>query len=246
MDGSMAQSYARQAVSTSAPANIRLERSAQTRSSDRPEHTTAVRCARGAGEGRTTTAVRYWDVDLVMPARPPDASTDGSYVVPIQPAVSSRLREFEDAYRAHYRDVHRYLLAFTGSTQDAEEIAAETFERALRTWVKTPNPPLPWLLLTARRIATDRWRRARRWAQIALGLRGERSADAGERQTEFWLWFDQVSRLLTDKQREVLLLRYQRDLTDADIARIMAISESGVRSLASRALAVLRAHPELL
>ncbi|MEO8230379.1 MAG: sigma factor-like helix-turn-helix DNA-binding protein [Chloroflexota bacterium] len=102
------------------------------------------------------------------------------------------------------------------------------------------------MLLTARRIATDRWRRARRWAQIVLGLRSDEQGDAGERQTEFWVWFDQVSRLLTDRQREVLLLRYQRDLGDADIGRIMGISESGVRSLAARALDVLRAHPELL
>ena len=42
------------------------------------------------------------------------------------------------------------------------------------------------------------------------------------------------------------MLRYQRDLTDADIAVVMGLTESGVRSLAARALAALRAHPELL
>jgi len=181
-----------------------------------------------------------------MSPRPTDAPSDGRFVVPIQPAVSTRERDFEETYRAHYRDVHRYLLAFTGSADDAEEIASDTFERALRAWEDAPDPALPWLLLTARRIATDRWRRARRWAQLALGLRSDERGDAGERRTEFWLWFDEVSRLLTNRQREVLLLRYQRDLTDADIGRIMGLSESGVRSLAARALDVLRAHPELL
>ena len=181
-----------------------------------------------------------------MSPRPTDVSSEGRFVVPIQPAVSARERAFEDAYRTHYRDVHRYLLAFTGSLEDAEEIASETFERALRTWGDAPDPALPWLLLTARRIATDRWRRARRWARLALGLRSDGRGDAGERRTEFWLWFDEVSRLLSDRQREVLLLRYQRDLSDSDIASIMGLSESGVRSLVSRALEVLRAHPELL
>ncbi len=128
----------------------------------------------------------------------------------------------------------------------AEDIASETFERALRVWKEVPDPALPWLLLTARRIATDRWRRAGRWARIAFGLHREEGGDAGERQTEFWIWFDEVSRLLTHKQREVLLLRYQRDLTDADIGRIMGLSESGVRSLSARALDVLRTHPEVL
>ncbi len=166
--------------------------------------------------------------------------------MPVQPAEGTREGDFEAVYRATYRDVHRYLLAFTGSADDAEEIASETFERAFRTWVRVPDPALPWLLLTARRIATDRWRRAQHWAQIALGLRSDEQGDAAEQQTEFWLWFAEVSRLLTNKQREVLVLRYQRDLTDADIGRIMGLSASGVRSLVARALEVLRAHPDLL
>lgn len=153
---------------------------------------------------------------------------------------------FEDVYLAHYRDVYRYLLALTRSAEEADEIASETFERALRTWQEVPDPALPWLLLVARRIATDRWRRARRRALVLLGLRAQEHGDAGERRTEFWMWFDEVARLLTPKQREVLVLRYQRDLTDSDIARIMGLSESGVRSLLARALDALRAHPELL
>ena len=72
------------------------------------------------------------------------------------------------------------------------------------------------------------------------------SGDAGEARTEFWLWFDAVARALNGRQREVLLLRYQRDLTDAEIGSILGISESGVRSLVSRAIAVLREHEELL
>lgn len=180
-----------------------------------------------------------------MSPPPPKVSTEGRLFVPMQPAVA-RSRGLEDAYRLHYRAVHRYLLAFTGSHADAEEIAADTFERALRTWEDAPDPALPWLLLTARRIAMDRWRRARRWSRVVLGLRSGERADAGERQTEFWLWFAEISKLLTARQREVLVLRYQRDLTDIDVGRIMGISESGVRSLVARAIDVLRAHPEVL
>lgn len=166
--------------------------------------------------------------------------------VPVEATTPSRIREFEDVYALHYRDVYRYLLGLTRSSDDAQEVTSETFERALRAWDRVPEPPLPWLLLTARRVATDRWRRARRLAQIALGIRSEARADAGERQTEFWLWFEALAAVLTDRQREVLLLRYQRDLTDADIGSILGISESGVRSLVARALDVLRSHPELM
>jgi len=51
---------------------------------------------------------------------------------------------------------------------------------------------------------------------------------------------------LTPRQREVLLLRYQYDLADDQIGRILGLSEPGVRSLASRAVAALRHHPELI
>jgi RNA polymerase sigma factor (sigma-70 family) len=103
------------------------------------------------------------------------------------------------------------------------------------------------LLLTARRIATDRWRRAHRMLAILGSQRpGAPVAESGAQRTEFWLWFDAVARVLPPRQREVLLLRYQRDLTDAEVGAIMSLSPSGVRSLVARAIATLRQHPELL
>lgn len=175
-----------------------------------------------------------------------DTSEDAPFVVPVERATSARDHAIGSIYRAHYRDVYRYLLGLTRSPDDAEEISAEVFERAVRAWDTPPEPALPWLLLTARRISADRWRRARRLARILLSPRTDRREDAGEERTEFWDWFEAVSRVLTKRQREVLVLRYQHDLTQVDIARIMGVSESGVRSLIARALEALRAHPELL
>ncbi len=157
--------------------------------------------------------------------------------------------DFDTLYRSHYRDVYRFALGLTRSADDAADITAETFERAFRAWsggASPPDRPQPWLLLTARRIATDRWRRARRLAAILQRGRHRPAEPVDATRTEFWLWFEAVAKLLSERQRAVLLLRYQRDLSDADIAQILEISESGVRSLVARAVAVLRAHPELL
>ena len=169
---------------------------------------------------------------------------DVSSVVPAHPARADNGPLVHAAYEAHYRDVFRYALTLTRSTFEAEEVAADVFERALRSWTETPIHVEAWLLLTARRIATDRFRRARRLLMIRSrwDTRTSESPDT----TEFWLWFDSLSRLLTSRQREALVLRYQRDLSDADIALILGLSESGVRSLISRALKVLREHPEIL
>ena len=172
----------------------------------------------------------------------PDPVDDDVVTIPHRPIPEV----VERAYTEHYRDVYRYVLALTRSPAEADEVTAEVFERALRSWRTEPERPQAWLLLAARRVATDRFRRARRLVSILSRLGAPHDIDAGEPQTEFWAWFDAVSRVLTDRQREVLVLRYQRDLADADIATVLGISESGVRSLAARALEALRAHPELL
>lgn len=174
------------------------------------------------------------------------AAKDDALLVPAQPLVSANAAVVERAFAAHHRDVYRYVLALTYSASDADEVTAEVFERALRSWRAEPERVLPWLLLAARHIATDRRRRATRLVRMLPRLSWGRHTDAGEERAEFWSWFESVSRVLTDRQREVLVLRYQRDLTDGDIAAILGLSESGVRSLVSRALEALRAHPDLL
>lgn len=174
-------------------------------------------------------------------ARPRDRT---AFDVAVQPVGIPATAWFEAIYREHYRDVYRYVVALTRSHEDAEEVTADAFERAFRAWSRgsPPERHLPWLLLTARRIATDRWRRARRGISNLLDPGSEH--DLGR--TEFWIWFDALATVLTDRQREAIVLRYQRDLSDDEIAAVMGITRSGLRSLVARALEALRAHPELL
>jgi len=178
--------------------------------------------------------------------RADDAPDAPLLLLPVRPVTSRAATRLEALYDLAYRDVHRYALAMTRSADEADEIAADTFERAIRHWDRVPERPLPWLLLTARRIATDRWRRARRAARLAAGMRAGPRASRHEHETEFWIWFEALARALTPRQREALVLRYQHDLTDEEIGALLGLSASGVRSLVSRALEALRAHPELL
>ena len=178
--------------------------------------------------------------------------------------LDSRASSFEAIYNAHYRDVSRHVILITRGRDDVEEIVAETFARAFAAWRSGHGPAgraLPWLLVIARRIATDRWRRRRliAWLPLPEGVGPDRGGWSGRqasgsepggpdhaaRAAEFWLWLDALSQVLPTRQRDVILLRYQRDLTDEDIGEILGLSASGVRTLASRALSALRKHPEL-
>jgi RNA polymerase sigma factor (sigma-70 family) len=51
-------------------------------------------------------------------------------------------------------------------------------------------------------------------------------------------------RRLPDRQREVLVLRYYSDLSEADIADTLKISRGAVKSHASRGMAALRTSLE--
>jgi len=159
---------------------------------------------------------------------------------------------FEAVYREHYRDVYRYVLLSLRHPHDTDDIVADTFDRAFAAWRSGHGPAgraLPWLLVIARRIVVDRWRRDRliRWLPFVSGRGSAEPADPGDpgSQAEFWLWLEQLARALPDRQREVVFLRYQRDLSDDEIGDILGLSASGVRTLVSRAIAGLRAHPEL-
>lgn len=147
---------------------------------------------------------------------------------------------FEEVYRRHERDVVRYLTLLLGRPDDAEDLAADSFRRAFEAWRDGRGPagrPLPWLLTIARRQALNRWRRRRLIAWLPLPIaRRDPAAEASTADREFWLWLDALARALPDRQREVLFLRYRRDLDDTEIGEVMGLSASGVRSLRARAI----------
>jgi RNA polymerase sigma-70 factor, ECF subfamily len=167
------------------------------------------------------------------------------------PSETTGSGSFADLYRDRYRDVFRYVLLMLRSIEEAEDVTADTFGRAYTAWCDGRGPrgqSLPWLLLIARRMIIDRARRRRLvgWLSLHLLAPGREPAiESGTGRTEFWLWFDSFARQLPARQREVLILRYQRDLDDESIGEILGLSESGVRSLVARACETLRRNPEI-
>src|SRR6266542_673496 len=72
---------------------------------------------------------------------------------------------FADVAERHLDDVYRYLLVFVRDASLAEDLAAETFERALRSWRRFDprrSSPRTWLCAIARNVALDHFRAERR------------------------------------------------------------------------------------
>jgi RNA polymerase sigma factor (sigma-70 family) len=71
---------------------------------------------------------------------------------------------YDRVLEAHWHDVFRFALAWTNDWAEAEDLTQEAY---LRLWnnrarLDWDRPVLPWLLVTVRRLATDRFRRLRR------------------------------------------------------------------------------------
>jgi RNA polymerase sigma-70 factor (ECF subfamily) len=145
---------------------------------------------------------------------------------------------FADAAERHLDDVYGYLAWFTGDRFVAEDLAAETFERALRLWHRfdpARGSARTWLCQVARTVALDHFRserrRARREALAASPERfEERVAEGLSPELEAAL------RGLTAGEREVIALRIVLDLDAATAGRVLGISATNCTTRLSRAL----------
>jgi RNA polymerase sigma-70 factor (ECF subfamily) len=145
---------------------------------------------------------------------------------------------FAEAAEQHLDDVYGYLAWFTGDRSIAEELAAETFERALRLWHRfdpARGSARTWLCQLARTVALDHFRserrRARREELAATQERvDERFADSLSPELEAAL------RALTAGEREVVALRVLLDLDAGTAARVLGISPTNCTTRLNRAL----------
>lgn len=154
---------------------------------------------------------------------------------------------FAELY-ARYRDpIFCYLAQRTNSAEEAADLTAATFERAiarLSTYRGDGNGFAAWLFRIARNTATDHFRRRPRWRPLDLLQHDRSSRDPGPEQSV--LAREAVDRLelrlreLTEIQRECLALRYASDLTVREIADVIGKSEAATQKQLNRGLARLK------
>jgi len=145
---------------------------------------------------------------------------------------------FSQAAESHLDDVYGYLLWFTGDRFAAEDLAGETFERALRLWHRFDprrGSARTWLCQVARTVALDHFRserrRLRREELAAVPDRFEQPLAEGLSPE-----LESALRRLTAGEREVIALRVVLDLDAATAAGMLGISPTNCSTRLSRAL----------
>ena len=147
-------------------------------------------------------------------------------------------------YGAHYARLVRVAWLLLHDQGASEEVVQDCFVAMHGRWGRLRDPAkaeayLRSAVINRSRSVLRRRAVAARHQPPAAGVHqsAEDSALDHERRAEVLTALDSLS----ERQREVLVLRYYLDLSEADIADTLRISRGAVKSHSSRGLAALRA-----
>jgi RNA polymerase sigma-70 factor (ECF subfamily) len=154
------------------------------------------------------------------------------------PSARTAQPGFADVAADQLDAVFRYLVFLTGDRSAAEDLTAETFEKAFRTWRRFDprrGSPRTWLCQIARTTAID-WfraeaRRKRREETYSRDL--EHASDLMDGLPGP---LEQAVHELSPAEREVVALRVLLELDGPSAARVLGISQTACSTRLSRAL----------
>jgi len=140
--------------------------------------------------------------------------------------------DFEILYRLYFRDVYRYVRGLSRDEHLAEEIAQETFARALGAVDRFDGrgDVRAWLFTIARNVWVDHCRRHRRETELpGEDLPGGGDFAGALEDREEALRLHCLLHGLGEPYKEVFHLRVFGELPFGDIARVFGRTESWAR-----------------
>jgi RNA polymerase sigma-70 factor, ECF subfamily len=159
--------------------------------------------------------------------------------------------ELARLFDEHVWDVYGFVAYRIGNRAEAEDLTQQTFERALKAWRRfdpSRAQPRTWLLAIARNLLVDHYRRDRSGLHRHVGEGGvtEEQLPAGEGPESSGVSPELAAALatLSQRDREVVALRFGADLRGPEIAELLSLTLANVQQILSRSLRKLRAELE--
>ncbi|MEU6194326.1 SigE family RNA polymerase sigma factor [Streptomyces sp. NPDC047061] len=162
-------------------------------------------------------------------------------------AAGTTVDHLTETYRAHYRSLLGLAALLLDDTASCEDVVQEAFIRvhSARKRVRDPEKTLAYLRQTVVNLSRSALRRR----ILGLKLLSKPMPDAASAEEGA---YDQLERRdlikamkgLQRRQREVLVLRYFADMTEAQVAETLGISLGSVKAYGSRGIAALRVAME--
>jgi RNA polymerase sigma-70 factor (sigma-E family) len=162
-----------------------------------------------------------------------------------EPSSVGRTEAISSLFLAHHRRLVGLASLLADDRGTAEDVVQEAFAALYRRWrqLRDPDAAVAYLNRAVVNGSRDRLRHGRRVAAILPQVipRSEELASAEHDAVEH----DEADRLwravteLPPRQRQVLVLRYYLDQSEAEIADTLEVSRGSVKRHASRGLAAL-------
>ncbi|MET7697054.1 MULTISPECIES: SigE family RNA polymerase sigma factor [unclassified Streptomyces] len=162
-------------------------------------------------------------------------------------AAGTTVDHLTETYRAHYRSLLGLAALLLDDTASCEDVVQEAFIRvhSARKRVRDPEKTLAYLRQTVVNLSRSALRRR----IIGLKLLSKPMPDMASAEEGA---YDQLERDalikamkgLQRRQREVLVLRYFADMTEAQVAETLGVSLGSVKAYGSRGIAALRVAME--
>ena len=146
-----------------------------------------------------------------------------------------------DLYERHALALIRLAYVVLGDRQAAEDVVQDAFAGLYRRWGQLADQAkaVPYLRASVLNGCRSAIRRQRPVVELVELDSAETSAEAAMLAGEQQRVLMRAIRRLPQRQRETLVLRFYLDEPDTEIARLMGVRESTVRSTTHRALAAL-------
>ncbi|MCF3962939.1 SigE family RNA polymerase sigma factor [Streptomyces fuscigenes] len=162
-------------------------------------------------------------------------------------AVGTTVDHLTETYQKHYRSLLGLAALLLDDTASCEDVVQEAFIRvhSARSRVREPEKTLAYLRQTVVNLSRSALRRR----ILGLKLLSKPMPDMASAEEGA---YDQLERDalikamrgLQRRQREVLVLRYFADMTEAQVAETLGISLGSVKAYGSRGIAALRVAME--
>jgi RNA polymerase sigma-70 factor (ECF subfamily) len=164
------------------------------------------------------------------------------------PAVADDVRaaeSFASLYERSFPRVYAYVASLLRDRAAAEDVTAQAFERAYRrrrSYRPGKGSPEAWLFGIARNAALDELRRRKRHAALEADPEDLGGA-APEDHADFSLRREAVRAALAGLaggERDLVALKFAGGLSNAEIARVLGMSESNAGTRLHRTITKLR------
>jgi RNA polymerase sigma-70 factor, ECF subfamily len=149
-------------------------------------------------------------------------------------------------YEEYYDRIARYAFTRTGNAQTAEDIAGDTFLKALDSINRYTDQGLPmqaWLFRIAHNLVVDHLRKVTKDRVLPGELIKIVDYVDPETAAERNILMENVKSAmneLTEEQREILRLRFFGGLSSKETAQVLRKTDGAVREMQHTALAKLR------